>query len=303
MAEEAERALEPWRPGTRLDLYVWTRRLALRVAMRALFGFDPDRGSTDMAEEFERALGYWGRAYAAADAARAGQPVSLDGDRARLARRRDLRRDRPPAAIRRARRGHPQPAARRDATRTARVLSDQELRDQVMTLLFAGPRHHDLDGDVPVLRAGPQPDEVPHCERPRGSRSTCRRDAAHVPARLDRPAALDRAVRAARRARPGRRARELLLVGEPSPRRGLPRAVRVPARALPPGCAGGAAEGRLRAVRRRLAHLHRDALRPARGEDDRGDDPAAASGSSSRSRSARSRSARCRRSRRAAGCR
>src|SRR5215211_4688792 len=64
MAEEAERALEPWRPGERLDLYAWTRRLALRVAMRALFGFDPSR-SGDMAAKFEGALGYWGRSYAA----------------------------------------------------------------------------------------------------------------------------------------------------------------------------------------------------------------------------------------------
>jgi cytochrome P450 len=35
MAEEAERALGSWRTGRRLDLYAWTRQLALRVAMRA----------------------------------------------------------------------------------------------------------------------------------------------------------------------------------------------------------------------------------------------------------------------------
>ena len=64
MAEEVEDALEPWRAGQRLDLYAWTRRLALRIAMRALFGFDPARGP-EMAEQFERALGYWGRSYAA----------------------------------------------------------------------------------------------------------------------------------------------------------------------------------------------------------------------------------------------
>ena len=48
-----------------MDLYAWTRRLALRVAMRALFGFDPDRGGRDgrMAEEFEETLGYWGKDY------------------------------------------------------------------------------------------------------------------------------------------------------------------------------------------------------------------------------------------------
>ena len=43
-----------------------------------------------------------------------------------------------------------------------------------------------------------------------------------------------------------------------------------PARPLHAGGEGGAAEGRLRAVRRRLAHLHRDALRPAGDQDDRG---------------------------------
>ena len=40
-------------------------RLALRVAMRALFGFDPDRrrDGIDPAHEFERALGFYGREY------------------------------------------------------------------------------------------------------------------------------------------------------------------------------------------------------------------------------------------------
>src|SRR5829696_7328264 len=65
MSEEVERALESWRVGQRLDLYGWTRRLALRVAMRALFGFDPDRATRDgeMAAVFEEALGFWGKDY------------------------------------------------------------------------------------------------------------------------------------------------------------------------------------------------------------------------------------------------
>src|SRR5918997_5027084 len=65
MSEEASRALESWRPDERVDLYAWTRRLALRVAMRALFGFEPDRGGRDaqMAERFEETLGYWGKDY------------------------------------------------------------------------------------------------------------------------------------------------------------------------------------------------------------------------------------------------
>src|SRR5829696_5645774 len=36
MVEETERALEEWRPDAEVNLYSWTRRLALRVAMRAL---------------------------------------------------------------------------------------------------------------------------------------------------------------------------------------------------------------------------------------------------------------------------
>src|SRR5687768_4141263 len=90
---------------------------------------------------------------------------------------------------------------------------------------------------------------------------------------MDRAAPLDRAVRAVRRARAGRRARELLVVGEPPPSRGVPGAVPVPPGPLHAGGPGRAAEGRLRAVRRRLPHLHRDALRTARGADDRGRDP------------------------------
>ena len=43
MEAEIERAIAPWRPGDRVDLYAWARELALRVAMRALFGLDPDR--------------------------------------------------------------------------------------------------------------------------------------------------------------------------------------------------------------------------------------------------------------------
>src|SRR5215210_4844542 len=60
MEEEAQRALAPWQDGLELDLYAWARELALRVAMRALFGFDPDARSAAFhpAREFERALGY-----------------------------------------------------------------------------------------------------------------------------------------------------------------------------------------------------------------------------------------------------
>src|SRR6187549_588920 len=39
MEDEIDRAVAPWRPGDRIELYGWARDLALRVAMRALFGF------------------------------------------------------------------------------------------------------------------------------------------------------------------------------------------------------------------------------------------------------------------------
>ena len=65
MGEEAERGIAGWRPGERLDVYRWTRGVALRVAMRALFGLDPDDRPDDLdpAREFERALAYYGEDY------------------------------------------------------------------------------------------------------------------------------------------------------------------------------------------------------------------------------------------------
>jgi cytochrome P450 len=139
MVEETERALAEWRPDTKVNLYTWTRRLALRVAMRALFGFDPDRGGHDqrMAEEFEETLGYWGKDYVLQMLRGPGSPWrAMTRSRAHL--------DRvifEEIAQRRAsgERGVDilsmlLDAEDEDGTR----LSDQELRDQVMTLLFAG---------------------------------------------------------------------------------------------------------------------------------------------------------------------
>jgi cytochrome P450 len=66
MRGEVERALVELRPGKVVDVYDWTRRLALRIAMRALFGLDPDRakaGGLNAAGEFEAALSFYGRDY------------------------------------------------------------------------------------------------------------------------------------------------------------------------------------------------------------------------------------------------
>jgi cytochrome P450 len=139
MEEEAESAVSRWRPGHHVNLYTWTRQLALRIAMRALFGFEPDRHARDsrMAAEFEEALSYWGRDYAVQMLRGPGSPWrSMNRAKAKLdavifaeiARRRvsgargvdilSLLLD----------------ASDEDGTR----LSDRELRDQVMTLMFAG---------------------------------------------------------------------------------------------------------------------------------------------------------------------
>ena len=93
-------------------------------------------------------------------------------------------------------------------------LSDRELRDQVMTLLFAG--HDTTTSTVTFLfyELARNPDEIaPGLAGRRGAtgrararaapRHGGRRDPAHVPAGLDRAATLDRAVRAPRRDVPG----------------------------------------------------------------------------------------------------
>jgi cytochrome P450 len=136
MSAEIERALEPWKAGSRLDLYSWTRRLALQIALRALFGFDPRPGS-EMAEQFERALGYWGRAYAAQMLRGPGSPYRLmvrarawldAGIFAEIDRR-----------LESGERGSDLLSLLMDARdEDGSRLSKQELRDQVMTLLFAG---------------------------------------------------------------------------------------------------------------------------------------------------------------------
>ena len=135
MAEEAEAAVSAWRPGDRLDLYSWTRQLALRIALRALFGFEPRHSS--LAAVFEEALGYWGRDYVVQMLRGPGSPWrSMNRARATLdrvifaeiARRRSS-----------GRRGADILSLLLDVVdEDGAGLSDQELRDQVMTLLFAG---------------------------------------------------------------------------------------------------------------------------------------------------------------------
>ena len=137
--EESARALEDWVPDTRLDLYAWTRRLALRVAMRALFGFSRDARARDaeLAEAFEQTLAYWGKDYVV-------QMLRGPGSAWRAMNRTKVELDRmifEEIARRRAsgERGLDILSLLLDAEdEDGSRLSDEELRDQVMTLLFAG---------------------------------------------------------------------------------------------------------------------------------------------------------------------
>ena len=104
--------------------------------MRALFGFNPARGP-EMAEQFERALGYWGRAYAAQMLRGPGSPYrSMVRAKAWLDEVIFAEIDR---RLESGERGSDLLSLLMDATdEDGSRLSKQELRDQVMTLLFAG---------------------------------------------------------------------------------------------------------------------------------------------------------------------
>jgi cytochrome P450 len=140
MLEETERALEQWTPGELIDLYGWTRRLATRVAMKALFGIDPDgetARSIDAAALFEQALWFYASGY---------QFRFLRGPRTPWAQLQE--------ASKRLNRMLYGEIARRRATgergedvlsllldaedEAGERLTDMQIRDETMTLLFAG---------------------------------------------------------------------------------------------------------------------------------------------------------------------
>jgi cytochrome P450 len=168
MVGEIDKALEDWRPGTHVNLYAWTRRLALRIAMRALFGFDPDRqgADADMAEQFERALGFWGRDIVVQMVRGPKSPwARMHAARAQLDRVlfAEIRRRRQTGD-----RGTDILSLLLDATdEDGSSLSDTELRDQVMTLLFAG--HDTTTSTVSFLfyELARNPDELPALEAER----------------------------------------------------------------------------------------------------------------------------------------
>jgi cytochrome P450 len=140
MAAEAAPAIEALRTGEVVDIYEWMRSLAMRIAMRALLGLDPDeagRGAA-AAEHFERALEFYGIDYALRFLRGPGSPW-----RKLLASRRVLD-EIVFSEIAQGRRS-PDPE-RRDIlslllaarSESGEGFTDREVRDQVMTLMFAG---------------------------------------------------------------------------------------------------------------------------------------------------------------------
>jgi len=141
MLEETSSALESFTPGETVDLYTWTRRLALRIAMRALFGLDPDgpaARSIDAAALFEQTLSFYSRDYAL----RMLRGPFSPWDRQQKATRALNRLVYSEISRRRAtgERGEDVLSLLIDATDgdEQAALTDLQIRDEVMTLLFAG---------------------------------------------------------------------------------------------------------------------------------------------------------------------
>lgn len=140
MEEEIDAALAAFTPGAVIDVYDWTRNVALRVALRALFGIDPDAaqaGGIDAADEFESALSYHSRGPALQLLRGPGSPY----ERLLSSRRRLDTLIHSEIDDRRAsgRRGPDILSMLLDATDDdGSPLPRDQIRDEVMTLLFAG---------------------------------------------------------------------------------------------------------------------------------------------------------------------
>jgi cytochrome P450 len=140
MTAEAEAAIATLRPDTVVDVYDWMRNLAMRIAMRALLGLDPDESGKGAAaaEHFERALGFYGIDYPLRLLRGPGSPW-----RKLLASRKLL--DEIVFGEIERRRAAPDDGrqdilslllgARGEA---GEAFTDREVRDQAMTLMFAG---------------------------------------------------------------------------------------------------------------------------------------------------------------------
>jgi cytochrome P450 len=143
MDAEVDAALDSWQDGQQIDLYHWTRELALRIAMRALFGLDPDqtqrRHGINPADEFENALSFWSKDYIFQILRGPGSPWA----KMRTAAKRldqviyqEINRRRATGDLGDDLLGLLLATTTDDDGRL--VLTDRNIRDEVMTLLFAG---------------------------------------------------------------------------------------------------------------------------------------------------------------------
>ncbi len=140
MRAEADTAIERLRPGQVVDVYEWMRGLAMRIAMRALLGLDPDEAGKGAAaaEHFERALGFYGIDFHLRLLRGPGSPWS------KMVRSRAVLDEIVYGEIAR-RRAEPD-ESRMDILslligvrdEAGEGFTDKEVRDQVMTLMFAG---------------------------------------------------------------------------------------------------------------------------------------------------------------------
>ena len=140
MVAEATPAIERLHQGDVVDVYEWMRGLAMRIAMRALLGLDPDEAGKGAAaaEHFERALGFYGTDFHLRLLRGPGSPWS------KMTRSRAVLDEIVYAEI--AQRRAAADASRMDILsllvgvrdEAGEGFTDKEIRDQVMTLMFAG---------------------------------------------------------------------------------------------------------------------------------------------------------------------
>jgi cytochrome P450 len=141
MLEEAARSIESWRPGEVVDVYRWVRDLAMSIAMRALFGFDPGEGTVghEAAMLFERALAFYDTENVL---------MLLRGPGSPWAKMQRARRGLDAVILKEIENRRARPAAGERSDTFSMLLdardergegfTPQELRDQIMHLLFGG---------------------------------------------------------------------------------------------------------------------------------------------------------------------
>ena len=242
MALEAEAAIAALAPDTVIDVYAWMRQLAMRIAMRALLGLDPDDGGKGAAGGGELRAGarLLRHRLRPPPAARPGLALAPAAGRPRGDRPDRLRGDRPPPRRPRQRRAATSSAcwssARGERRRALHRHRDPRPGDDADV---RRPRHLDRDRQLrpprtrpppgraraPLRGAGPGARRGAADDRPAGARAALpghgrRRGPAPLPARLDRPAPRRPRLRVGRLRGAEGRLRQLLLLGQPpaSPR-------------------------------------------------------------------------------------